>query len=136
MTVAVSPLFNPQNVPIKPVNVNSKCLDVPGGNINPYYPLTIWDCHGGMHQRWKYMNGALVNERNGLCLDITGAGTSSGTLVGQNQCNGGQNQEWGYNNDKTLTSPSAPGMCLDLKGEYFHTQIWDCNGGIYQQWTL
>jgi hypothetical protein len=133
--------FNPQNQVIKSVKNTSFCLDVPFGTNKAKYPLVSWTCNNGENQQWTYKDSMLINKKSGMCLDIKNNEKQAGVHVGQFKCNASaQNQKWVYNSDKTLTSPSAPGMCLDLKGGNVgngtETILWNCNNVDNQKWTL
>ena len=135
------PLFNPQSQAIKNVKNTSICLDVPESSTSSRYPIQGWNCNSGENQQWSYKNGTLINRRSGLCLDIKNNEIQNGAHVGQYQCiTNARNQQWVYNYNKTLTSPLAPGKCLELLGgnavNGTQTVIWDCNNADHQKWTV
>jgi hypothetical protein len=135
--------FHPQNQVIKSLADTSMVLDVPGFNKSTLFPIWSWPNWEGPNQHWtRTVNGQLVSQDSGLCMDIYASdGIHSGTPVGQQYCHDGQNQKWIYNNDnKSLTSPAAPGLCLDLTGgkaeKGTRLMMYNCHYGPNQQWTL
>jgi hypothetical protein len=125
------------------LQVNSKCLDITGGNSTASGTLVeIWDCNGGANQQWTAgANGSLVNPNSGLCLDDPASSATNGTQLEIWTCNGGANQKW------TLPAPASgpitsglSGICVDDAGggtaNGTHIQIYTCNGTPEQNFTV
>lgn len=97
---------------------NSKCLDVQDNGL-----LTVASCDKSKNkQQWTYdkTNKTLKYAGdNGKCVNIWNAGKTAGSLVGVYDCQSSNppNQQWTYTSDWQLTSPHAPGMCLDVVGD-------------------
>ena len=52
-------------------DMNEKCLDVQGGNIEPGTKVIMWEKHGGDNQQWyedKY--GVVRTKVDDLALDL------------------------------------------------------------------
>jgi Ricin-type beta-trefoil lectin domain len=66
-------------------------------------------------------------------------GTSDGTSVVLYSCTGDTNQQWRYRSDGSLVNVRS-GTCLDdtngvtTNGQQL--QIWTCDAGSHQSWTL
>ncbi len=82
-----------------------------------------------------------------LCLDVFGAKYANGTVVDPWPCNGQSNQRWNFtathDNFYTISPVGEPAgchYCLDVFGnkivEKTPIQLYTCNGGPNQQWTL
>jgi hypothetical protein len=117
---------------------SNRCLDVPGAATANGTLLTIWDCNGGVNQRWTALaNGALQVYGN-KCLDVPGHATTAGTRVQIWDCNGGANQQWTLNANGTVVGRES-GLCLDVTGagtaNNTAVEIWTCTGGSNQKWT-
>ncbi|WP_182885230.1 alpha-L-fucosidase [Microbispora sp. H10885] len=120
-------------------DVNSgRCLDVANVSQTNGAQTQIWDCNGGVNQRWATTGASELRVYGNKCLDVNGAGTADGTSVIIWECNGQNNQKWRLNSDGTVTAVGA-GKCLDVSA--FGTangtkvQIWSCTGANNQKWT-
>jgi alpha-galactosidase len=117
---------------------SNRCLDDPNGSTTNGVQLVIWDCNGGVNQRWTY-TGAKQLQVLGKCLDAYNNQTSAGTKVVLWDCHGGTNQQWNVNANGTITSAQS-GLCLDVAAAATANrslvQLWTCNGGSNQRWTL
>ena len=75
---------------------SNRCVDVPGGGKTGGTRVMLYDCHGGVNQKWNInSNGTISGVQSGLCLDAIGGGTVNGTLLALWPCNAaGSNQRW------------------------------------------
>ena len=78
---------------------------------------------------------AVVSASSGRCLDVPDSNTANGTQPVVRDCTGAPNQRW-IATGQTL---QALGKCLDAPvgaSAGAKVQLWDCNGGANQQWSL
>jgi alpha-galactosidase len=117
---------------------SNRCLDDPNGSTTNGVQLVIWDCNGGVNQRWTY-TAAKQLQVLGKCLDAYNNQTSPGTKVEIWDCNGQTNQQWNVNANGTITGVQS-GLCLDVASaataNRSPVQLWTCNGGGNQRWSL
>jgi hypothetical protein len=117
---------------------SSRCIDVPNGSTTNGTQVQLWDCWGGVMQRWTHTASRQLQIYGNKCLDAFGAGTSNGTQVIIWDCHGGTNQQWNLNANGTITGVQS-GLCLDAaalgtaNGTKIH--LWGCHGGANQQWS-
>ncbi|MEV6349944.1 ricin-type beta-trefoil lectin domain protein [Actinoplanes sp. NPDC051851] len=116
-----------------------RCVDVPGANSADGLKMQMWDCNGGVAQKFSWdSSGRLVVM--GKCLDVAGAATENGTRIQLANCSGNPAQVWELDG-KMLRNPMS-NRCLDIrdwnKNNGAGLQIWDCNpaGQVNQNWTL
>ncbi|GAB3834977.1 glycoside hydrolase family 27 protein [Dactylosporangium cerinum] len=114
---------------------SGRCLDVPNGTTTNGTQPVIWDCNGGVNQRWT-ANGAAL-QILGKCLDAP-LGATAGAKVQLWDCNGGTNQQWTLNADGTVRG-TASGLCLDvdhnLTANGTVVLLWTCTAAANQRWT-
>ena len=113
------------------------CLDVRSADAADGTPVQLYGCNATAAQAWTVeTNGTL--HAYGKCLDVQAGGTANGTPVQLYTCNGTGAQNWQPQANGELVNPQS-GRCLDdtaFGGAGTQTEIWDCNGGTNQQWTL
>ena len=118
---------------------SNRCFDVAGASTTNGAQVQLWDCHGGVNQRWTYTASRELRVYGNKCLDAFGAGTGNGTAAIIWDCHGGTNQQWNINANGTITGVPS-GRCLDASGagttNGTRIQLWSCNGGGNQQWSL
>ena len=75
-----------------------KCLDVANGSAANGTLVHMWDCHGGLNQKWVQTASGELRAFGGLnkCLDVRGPSSASGTLVQIWDCVGVSNQKWSF----------------------------------------
>ncbi|MFC0541675.1 arabinofuranosidase catalytic domain-containing protein [Kutzneria chonburiensis] len=119
-----------------------KCLDVNGLSTTPGTQLQIWDCNGGTNQTWSRTATGQLTVYSGSdmrCMAAANDQTTSGTSVVISACGSAAGQQWHFNDDGTITGAQS-GLCLDVSGnstaDGAKTQLWTCNHGSNQQWTL
>jgi hypothetical protein len=119
-----------------------KCLDVNGLSTTPGTQLQIWDCNNGTNQTWtRAASGQLTvySGSNTMCLTAANNQTTAGTAAVIEPCGGTTSQQWHVNDDGTVTGVQS-GLCLDVSGASTangaKVQLWTCNNGGNQQWTL
>ncbi len=85
--------FDDETGQIKSFRNGNKCLDVNNSEYVDGQAVHLWDCHGGMNQKWEaWPNGEIRSQgARWMCLD------ASGGVVAESQmkiyhCNGGTNQ--------------------------------------------
>ncbi|MFJ8753416.1 ricin-type beta-trefoil lectin domain protein [Streptomyces sp. NPDC102441] len=113
------------------------CLDVLGASPANYTPVQVHECNGTSAQKWNEITLNRTVRALGKCLDVQGGGTANGTKVDLYQCNGTAAQLWlPWGGQDALYNPQS-GKCLDdpnASVKPVQVQIWDCNGGVGQQW--
>ncbi|WP_083502425.1 arabinofuranosidase catalytic domain-containing protein [Sphaerimonospora mesophila] len=118
---------------------SGRCVDVPNSSTTNGTQVQLWDCWGGIMQRWTYTSGKQLQVYGNKCLDAYGQGTANGTQVIIWDCNGQANQQWNINSNGTITGVQS-GLCLDANaaGTTNGTKLilWSCHGQANQQWTL
>jgi hypothetical protein len=113
------------------------CMDVRGANSADGTPVQVYTCNGTAAQSWTAEPNGTV-KAYGKCLDVAGGNTADGTLVELTTCNGSGAQNWQPQSNGELANPQS-GKCLDdtsSGGSGTQLEIWDCNDGANQQWTL
>ena len=113
------------------------CLDVRGASSADRTPVQVYNCNGSGAQQWTVQSDGTV-QTLGKCLDVNAAGTADGTLVQLYSCNGTGAQNWQPQPNGALLNPNS-GKCLDdtsFGGSGTQLEVWDCNGGANQKWTL
>ena len=113
------------------------CMDVRGANSADGTPVQVYTCNGTAAQSWTAEPNGTV-KAYGKCLDVAGGNTTDGTLVEISTCNGSGAQNWQPQSNGELANPQS-GKCLDdtsSGGSGTQLEIWDCNDGANQQWTL
>lgn len=123
---------------------SGRCLDVYGNQNAPGTKLEIWDCNGGSNQRWAASSAGELRVYDGTrCLGAAGGSLAWGTRAELQPCDGSAAQKWTLNADGTVTTPSQPGICLDVTGGNLPSgnvngvqlEVYGCNGGANQRWT-
>jgi len=118
---------------------SGRCIDVPNSTTANGTQVQLWDCHGGVNQRWTHTASRQLTVYGTKCLDATGQGTANGTTVVIWDCNGQANQQWNLNANGTITGVQS-GLCLDASAAATANgtkiQLWACHGGSNQQWSL
>ena len=113
------------------------CMDVRGGSSADGTPVQVYGCNSSPAQQWTLPGDGTVTAL-GKCLDVASGGTGNGTLVQLYSCNATGAQQWQSRSDGSLLNPQS-GRCLDdtaFGGSGTQLEIWDCNGGPNQKWTL
>jgi len=119
---------------------SQRCLDIAKGSQEPGTAAIIFDCHGGVNQRWEFTAAGELRTFDGArCLDIRGGSTQPQAIVQSYTCHGGANQKWTLRPDKTIINPQS-GLCLTVKGgataNLTGIDIWRCEGSTHQQWNV
>ena len=113
------------------------CLDVRSGSSVDRTPVQVYGCGGSPAQQWTVPGDGTLTAL-GKCLDVNGGGTGNGAAVQLYSCNTTGAQQWQARADGSLLNPQS-GRCLDdtgFGGSGTQLEIWDCNGGANQKWTL
>jgi hypothetical protein len=133
-----APVGNPLgNVGMYRSAVNRLCMDNFYSRTDDTNPIQAHACHGyPTSQQWSVPGDGTVRIR-GKCLDVVGFGTANGSKVQLYACNLTANQLWRPGPNVALVNPVS-GRCLDIPSGQpdVQLQIFDCNGGPNQQWTL
>jgi len=122
------------------LQIEGKCLDLPGWQTAAGTPVNIYDCNGGTNQVWTLdANGTIHPSFDSTkCLDLPNGQTTNGTPIHIYDCNGGSNQQWTLGGDGKLQG--VGGKCVDNPGWETTNgtpfQYFDCNGGVNQSFTL
>lgn len=114
-----------------------KCLDDTGSSTANGNRIQIWNCNNNTAQKWTIVQDQTIRVL-GKCLDE--GGTGNGAVVELETCTGGNTaQRWQAGTDGQLINV-ASGRCLDDPGKKTANgtklDIWACNGGTNQHWTL
>ena len=136
----ITPGTGSVTVPTGPVTsgIAGKCLDDYTGSATDGTKVDLWDCNGTPAQNWTVGNGLV--QINGKCLDShrrrappptapwsrSGTATAAATRPGPPRT-----APWS-------TPPRASASTTPTSSTTNGTQleIWTCNGGTNQQWTL
>lgn len=118
---------------------SGRCLDVPGGKVEPGTKLTLWDCNGGSNQQWSYDTEAkTLGVFGNRCLDSENSSAANGTPVVIRECTGAATQKWDVVSGGTVKNAGL-GLCLDADNlgvtNGTPIQLWSCNGGGNQRWS-
>jgi len=132
-------LYNPKYAIVN--NASNRCLDAFGAKVtSDGTPIDLWDCHHGVAEQWKFVNGQIRNIE-GKCLDVVNDGKNygNGSKVVLWNCHQGDNQKWSLNStDGTIRG--IGGKCLDASndgknyGNGTQVVLWQCHGGVNQKW--
>jgi hypothetical protein len=132
-------LYNPKYAIVN--NVSNRCLDAFGAKVtSDGTPIDLWDCHHGVAEQWKFVNGQIRNIE-GKCLDVVNDGKNygNGSKIVLWNCHQGDNQKWSFNSsDGTIRG--IGGKCLDAVndgknyGNGTQVVLWQCHGGVNQKW--
>jgi len=130
----------------KSVAYGNKCIDIENRGFADRTKVQLYTCNNGAAQKltaWSIGDGAKIMAL-GKCLEVSDSGTANGTAVWLYNCNidfAGLAQKWVLNNDGTIVNPNS-GKCLEIANgstsgnDAAQLQIWDCNGGAWQKWTV
>jgi lysophospholipase L1-like esterase len=122
-------LANPQS---------NRCMDVVGAATAQGTRVHIWDCHGGVNQRWTRTAAGELRVYDGSCLDVNANGTANGTQIQIWACNGTTAQKFSFTSGGAIVGAGS-GKCVDVtsSGTANGTllQLYDCNGTGAQRWT-
>jgi predicted chitinase len=113
------------------------CLDDRAASTALFNPIQVYTCNGTNAQQWTVGSNSTLQVL-GMCLDVNSAGTADGTTVDLYTCNNTVAQVWQPQSNGALLNPNS-GKCLDdtaWGGSGTQVEIWDCNGGSNQSWTL
>ncbi len=110
------------------------------GSQQPGTAAIIFDCHGGINQKWEYTAAGELRTFDGArCLDVRAASKQPQAIVQSYPCHGGPNQKWTIKPDKTIVSTHS-GLCLTVQGgrtaNLTGIDMWPCAGLPHQQWTV
>ena len=112
--------------------IGGGCVEVVSGG-----GIELLSCDGTSSQQWTVGgDGTLHAFRS--CMNVRDGGTANGTSVNLSKCNSSGAQQWLTGPNGSLINPQS-GKCLDgpnNSGDPRRLEIWTCNGGAYQRWTL
>ena len=112
--------------------IGGGCVEVVSGG-----GIELLSCDGTSSQQWTVGgDGTLHAFRS--CMNVRDGGTANGTSVNLSKCNSSGAQQWLTGPNASLINPQS-GKCLDgpnNSGDPRRLEIWTCNGGAYQRWTL
>ncbi len=126
-------------------NNSGFCIGVSQGGTTNGSNIILFGCNGGTSQQWATnADDEIVNQKSGKCMADPN-GTQGDQLVLE-VCNStAEFQLWRApypvpSSTGAISLKSSSGMCLDDKNDvlsYGNTvQIWSCNGGASQKWTV
>jgi hypothetical protein len=111
------------------------CMDVFGNSRDENAPVTMFPCHHGINQKFKYnrktrqLRGMYSNK----CVDI-----SSANYIVQRKCNPRtKTQKWKRSKGQFISVYNN--KCLDVEGGDYnsgHLITWPCHKGPNQQFVL
>ncbi|GLY03478.1 MULTISPECIES: family 16 glycosylhydrolase [Actinoplanes] len=118
-------------------NLNSRCIDIPGGNNADGQRLMMWDCNGLDPQKWTFESDGTLRGM-GKCMDPAGGALTNGTRIQLANCSGNPVQRWTLSGAGDLVNLSA-NKCIDIvdnnSANRAELQLWDCAGTANQKWT-
>ncbi|PNH04968.1 Beta-agarase AgaB34 [Tetrabaena socialis] len=125
-------------------NINSKCVDIPGGNQYNGNRLQLWDCvtvPNSQQFKVEPAGGAFsMKSTYGRGMDLDGWSTSNGARIQLWDFAGGNNQLWSVEDaggGYSLIRSRHSGKCLDVQDGRSNNgaivQQWSCNGGANSQ---
>lgn len=150
-TPDAGPAPPPPPTPDSPVSYikskeTSKCLDVPGGNVEDGQQLWIWECNeASPNQKWLFKDGAIIlSADQSKCVDLPNSDTTNGNLLQIWDCSGLPQQMWGFDSDRNSIymsqSSSDATKCFQMQDgsgiSGTPLEIWDCLPYGNQQWYL
>lgn len=117
-----------------------RCLDVWAKSRQAGAEVTIYNCHGGVNQRWTLAAAGRRGEvrvYGTMCLAVWQAVGRNGARVSIAECHGGASQQW------TLTAAGElrglADKCLDVwanaTANRSRVSIYTCHGGANQRWS-
>jgi lysophospholipase L1-like esterase len=119
--------------------LSNRCMDVSGASTTSGAQVHIWDCHGGVNQRWTRTAAGELRVYGDRCLDVNGNGTANGTKIQIWTCNGSTAQRFTFNTNGTIVGAGS-GKCMNVtsSGTANGTlvQLYDCNGTGAQRWLV
>ncbi|GAA0415432.1 RICIN domain-containing protein [Streptomyces luteireticuli] len=123
--------------------VSGRCMDDPGYVTTNGTQIALWDCNGGVNQKWTG-NGSGTLTIGGKCLDVANGATGAhtpGTRAVLWDCNGSPTQNWLFNpNQSTPIKNASSGLCLDTAMAQgtpgVPVVMWNCGtSSPSQAWT-
>lgn len=122
------------------VDVENRCLDVPGAQFVDGTVPTLFDCQGGGNQTWTHVTASDVLFTRGVatkCLDLPLGNNADGTAPTLFTCHSGTNQQWAL---KKVSIRGLGGQCLEHVGAVADgapIRIKGCfEHDTHQQWTF
>jgi GH25 family lysozyme M1 (1,4-beta-N-acetylmuramidase) len=117
------------------LDLAGKCLTDAGDSGAIGTPAETWSCNGAGDQNWWVTGGTI--QIHAKCL--TAGGTASLSTVALAACTGAASQQWQAGTGASLVSLGS-GLCLDDPSSSTANgaalQLFTCNGGRNQKWTL
>lgn len=117
---------------------SGRCLDIGNSSTTDGTQAQLWDCNGGVNQRWTYTAAKQLVVYGDKCLGVGSSG-GDGAPAAIRGCGGQADQQWNVNPNGTITSVQS-GRCLDASGlgtaNGTKIQVWSCSGGSNQLWRL
>lgn len=111
-------------------------------------PVQLWGDNGGDAQLWVAEHAAEGGDflhpgyNRWLCLDFDGE-RRYGAPILVNNCDGSDSQRWYYfsqGSGYALATHNDYAFCIDVPSSNFSQgqtlQLWNCNNGDAQRWTL
>jgi alpha-galactosidase len=118
--------------------VSKRCVEVPKGTDVAETRVALFDCNGGVNQRWTATSAKQLRVYDNSCLDAFNNGTGPGTAVQIFTCHSGKNQQWTLGRDHTVRGVES-GLCLDSVGAATSNGtklvLNTCNGKSSQRWS-
>jgi len=122
---------------------NSKCFDIPGGNVYNGAPVQMWDCNHHTNQNFIWcQDGRIVSAMNDkMCLDVPGGDPKKATFLQMWDCNGMGGQYWEYDAKTMSIFPAQTGetMCVDTDDGSVKpgtkVNLWYCKPGTGMAWV-
>jgi len=123
-----------------PLGVQGHMLSAPSLRQEPVTPVIVAPCNTSSYlQQWAYSNNQIVN-KNGKCLSVIGCSVSDDTTLQLVECDAKdecQGSYWNYDaSSQTFTTFNNSNMCLEVWDFEVSVDIYSCNGGTNQKWTL
>jgi hypothetical protein len=119
--------------------LSNRCMDVSGASNTPGSQVVVFDCHGGMNQRWTRTPAGELRTFGDRCLDVNNNGTANGTKIQIWTCNGSAAQRFTFKTNGTIVGAGS-GKCVDVTSSDTangtRVQLFDCNSTGAQRWSV
>jgi hypothetical protein len=116
-------------------NPTGKCMDADGTYTTDHARMHIYTCNGSNNQKFKLVDGKIVNTASGMCLDNDTRETSVMWLQ-LFHCNDVDGQKFEMKGDTIVNTPS--GKCVDADSHSApnsRLQLYTCNGSDNQKFS-
>lgn len=134
LTVATAGAAEASVQGIKNVGSRSGCWDLTSYSSGT--PVSLYECNGGVSQRWNTPGDYTIQSASGLCMDVSSY--TAGAVVHMRPCHFGTSQLWGWDADSRVVSFGNRNMCMDLRSYANRTPVTlaPCSSVDSQKWVI